>query len=131
MKKLVLDLETTVSEVDGRKDNTPFNPNNKMVSAHFCWLGETEVTSLVFHHNDQPVPDDPAPLTEVLMAAEMLIAHNAKFDVGWLVACGFPIPPKIFCTLIGEYVLAKGQRKELSLKAVAARRADYDYAEAS
>jgi DNA polymerase I-like protein with 3'-5' exonuclease and polymerase domains len=122
MKILIADLETTVQDLDGKTDNSPFNPNNKCVSAHFCWLGEP-VQTLVFHHNEKAVPDDPTPLREALEQADMLVAHNAKFDILWLTEMGFPIPEKVYCTMIGEYILAKGQRQQLSLKATAERRA--------
>lgn len=125
MNRLVLDLETTVQKIDGKIDNSPFNPNNKCVSAHFGWIGwETvdNVHSLVFHHNEQDHADPPAPLIAALLEADVLIAHNAKFDVLWLMEMGFPIPPSVYCTMIGEYILAKGQREQLSLKATALRR---------
>jgi len=122
MKKiLILDLETTVQRLDGKIDNSPFNPDNRCVSAHYCWLGEP-VQTLVFHHNDKPNPDSPAPLREALKQADVIVAHNAKFDVMWLMEMGFEIPPEVYCTMIGEYVLAKGQRQQLSLKATAERR---------
>tara|TARA_R100000951_G_scaffold112425_1_gene112754 strand:+ start:729 stop:1121 length:393 start_codon:yes stop_codon:yes gene_type:complete len=124
-KTLVLDLETTVQRFDGKTDNSPFNPNNKCVSAHFGWLGSDtvdEVTHLVFNHNDKATPDSPEPLRKVLSEADILVAHNAKFDVLWLRAMGMPIPPKIRCTMINEYILAKGQRTKLSLKETAQRR---------
>jgi hypothetical protein len=124
-RTLVLDLETTVQRFDGKIDNSPFNPLNKCVSAHFGWIGwdtVDEVTNLVFHHNEQDVPDSPEPLREALQEADVLVAHNAKFDVLWLKAMGMPIPPTIRCTMINEYILAKGQREKLSLKATAQRR---------
>jgi DNA polymerase I-like protein with 3'-5' exonuclease and polymerase domains len=122
MKKiLVLDLETTVQRFDGKIDNSPFNPDNRCVSAHYCWLGEP-VQTLAFHHNDKPNPDSPAPLREALKQADVIVAHNAKFDVMWLMEMGFEIPAEVYCTMIGEYVLAKGQREQLSLKATAERR---------
>jgi DNA polymerase III epsilon subunit-like protein len=58
----------------------------------------------------------------MLKQADVLVAHNAKFDVMWLLEMGFRIPDRIYCTMIGEYILAKGQREELSLKATAERR---------
>lgn len=124
MKRLVLDLETTVQKIAGKTDNSPFNPDNKCVSAHFGWLGwdtVDDVQNLVFHHNDQDRPDDPAPLIEALLDADMLIAHNAKFDVLWLTEMGMPIPPKVYCTMLAEYLLSKGQRRQISLKATAQR----------
>ena len=122
MNILILDLETTVQRFDHKIDNSPFNPSNKCVSAHFCFLGEP-VQNLVFHHNEQQTPDNPGPLREALEKADMIVAHNAKFDVMWLMEMGMPIPSDVYCTQIGEYILAKGQRKQLSLKATAERRA--------
>ena len=125
MKKLVLDLETTVQKIDGKTDNSPFNPDNACVSAHFAWLTEDgvgEVTNLVFNHNEHEKPDSIQPLVDALEQAEVLIAHNAKFDCLWLQEMGLDIPETIRCTMINEYILAKGQRTELSLKATANRR---------
>ena len=118
---LILDLETTVQKLNDKIDNAPFNPDNRCVSAHFCFLGEP-VQNLVFHHNEKDVADDPTPLREALAKADMMVAHNAKFDVMWLLEMGFRIPDRIYCTMIGEYVLTKGQRQQLSLKATAERR---------
>lgn len=125
MKRLVLDLETTVQKLGGKTDNSPFNPDNMCVSAHFGWLtdeGVKEVTNLVFNHNEKEQPDSMRPLEEALNEADVLIAHNAKFDCLWLQEMGLTLPPVIRCTMVNEYILAKGQRKELSLKATAQRR---------
>jgi len=125
MRVLVLDLETTVKKIEGKIDNSPFNPQNKCVSAHFGFLGwdtVDEVTNLVFHHNEIETPDSRKALEHSLEQADVLVAHNAKFDVAWLIAMGFDIPETVFCTMLCEYVLAKGQRQELSLKATAERR---------
>ncbi len=122
---LVLDLETTVQRHNDKIDNSPFNPKNRCVSAHFGWLGlktVDEVTHLVFNHNEKDIPDNPEPLREALNEADVLVAHNAKFDVLWLKAMGMPIPATIRCTMIYEYILAKGQRTQLSLKETAKRR---------
>ena len=125
MKILVLDLETTVQKIDGKTDNSPYHPDNKCVSAHFGfigWEGVDEVTNLVFHHNEQDVPDSPAQMQDALNKATLLICHNAKFDVTWLLEMGFKIPDQVYCTMIGEYILSKGQKRPLSLKAIAERR---------
>ncbi|MDA9159297.1 hypothetical protein N9O21_01925 [Rhodobacteraceae bacterium] len=114
-----------MQKIAGKTDNSPFNPKNKCVSAHFGWVGwETvdTVHTLVFHHNERREADDPTPLILALQKADVLIAHNAKFDILWLSEMGMPIPPAIYCTMIGEYILAKGQREQLSLKATALRR---------
>ena len=92
MRVLVLDLETTVQRFDGKIDNSPFNPDNRCVSAHYKWLDEGAVTSLVFHHRDQPTSDPIQPLREALSEADVLVAHNAKFDCMWLQEMGLTLP---------------------------------------
>ena len=39
-----------------------------------------------------------------------------------MLEAGFSIPKTVYCTMVGEYILARGQRQELSLKATAERR---------
>jgi len=126
MKTIVLDLETTVQFLeDGTKDNSPFNPKNRIVSAHWRELTDRDIgppTNRVYHHVEKPAPDSPEDLRSLLEATDLLIAHNAKYDVLYLREAGFPIPPNVYCTMIGEYILARGQRTELSLEAVAEKR---------
>ena len=125
MTTLVLDLETTVQRFDGKTDNSPFNPDNKLVSAHFGRLGwdtVDEVHSLVFHHDQKPEPDSRQLLEDMLWEADILVCHNAKFDCAWLREMGFTLPSKIVCTMVQEYCLSKGQRRLLSLKETAKRR---------
>ena len=125
-KVLVLDLETTVQYLGTKTDNSPFNPDNKCVSAHFAMMDERgkldDVTNLVFHHVEKDVPDSPAALKAALDSADVLVAHNAKFDCLWLTQMGFTLPKRIYCTMIGEYILAKGQNTVLKLSAIAEAR---------
>jgi len=118
---LFLDLETTVQRFDGKIDNSPFNPDNKCVSAHFA-MNADPITHLVFHHDEKNQADSPALLQEALSQADIVVCHNAKFDVQWLLEMGFTIKGSVYCTMIGEYILAKGQRQKLSLKDTAERR---------
>lgn len=124
---LVLDLETTVQKLDGKWDNSPKNPNNKMVSAHYALITEDgvgEVTNDFYYHDEKKRSDDPRKLMKALKKAKGCIAHNRKFDSFWLMETGFKeyMPENWYCTMQAEYLLAKGQRTELSLKAVAERR---------
>ena len=136
---LVLDLETTVEKRDNKWDNSPKNPNNKIVSAHYGWLGETSVEDVqndFYYHKELTTPDDPKKLQGYLDKAIGLIFHNSKFDAFWLLEAGFRIPDHIYCTMIAEYILGKGRntevvkdedgkdqvvRREISLKATAQR----------
>ena len=126
MRTIVLDLETTVQFLeDGTKDNSPFNPKNRIVSAHWRMVHNRDIgpaNDLVFFHEEKETPDGPESLIEALEDSDLLVAHNAKYDVMYLQEAGFPIPPNVYCTMIGEYILARGQVVEKSLEAVAERR---------
>lgn len=122
---LVLDLETTIQWVEGRIDNSPKNPFNKCVAAYYGWLGfETVETvhKLIWYHNDYDGCDPVDHLEAALKRAKGLICHNSKFDIEWLQEMGFTIPPLVYDTMICEFLLAKGQRRALSLKESALRR---------
>ena len=124
MNVLFLDGETTVCKLGDKTDNSPKNPNNKAVA--FYWAKSDpvflDVEFSVFYHNEQPVPDSRDALQEALDWADVMVCHNAKFDAFWLLEMGFRIPDRIYCTMVAEYILARGQRTELSLKATAERR---------
>ena len=124
--EIVLDLETTVQQLtDNIKDNSPFNPKNKIVSAHWRMVEDGELgepKNAIFYHNELDTADSPEELIADLKRASKVIAHNAKFDLLYLQESNFPIPKKVHCTMVGEYLLARGQHIEKSLKATALRR---------
>ena len=122
MKILVADLETTVNITSERKDNSPFHPKNKLVSAHWKFLDDPAVQTRVFYHVEKSTPDSADDFRSALEEAEVLVCHNAKFDVQWLKEIGFPLPSKIYCTMIGEYIFSRAQGIPLSLKETAIRR---------
>ena len=119
------DLETTVQFEDHGKDNSPKNPKNKIVSAHWRVIEDGVIgpaKRAIFHHDEKRIGDTRYPIQGDLDRCEISVWHNAKFDVSWMLEAGFEIPPRVYCTMIGEYILARGQRQELSLKATAERR---------
>ena len=121
---LFLDLETTVKKIGDKTDNSPKNPENKLVSGYWAKGGVTplKVEYSVFFHNECEIPNSRHDMQEALDWADILVCHNAKFDAFWLLEMGFRIPDRIYCTMVAEYLLARGQRTELSLKATAERR---------
>lgn len=57
-----------------------------------------------------------------LSSGALLIAHHAKFEIGWLRREGYESPAgTTFCTQIGEYVLSGNRRLPLNLDSVASR----------
>lgn len=125
MRIIVFDLETTVQRNEGSIDNSPFNPKNKMVSAHWLIIEDGvigEVNSRVFYHNEIEKSDSPDDFIQALKSAQIGVAHNAKFDLLYCMEAGLPIPPEMYCTMIGEYIFARAQPLSKSLKATAERR---------
>lgn len=126
MRVIVLDLETTVQRLeDGTKDNSPFHPKNRIVSAHWSFIENGvigPVNTSVFFHKERPVPDAPDGLIAALKSADRIVAHNAKYDVMYSLEAGFEVPKEVWCTMIGEYILARAQQIEKGLEATAERR---------
>lgn len=63
-------------------------------------------------------------IQEKIDKAQLLVFHNAKFDLSWLIKCGIKFQHKpVWCTMIGEYVLyGQNPNIKLSLNACASRR---------
>lgn len=121
---MVSDLEVKVSLVDGEIDNSPKNPDNYCVSAHWLFI-ENGVIGPVHHavwnHNDKEVPDARQPYQDALNSVQLCVFHNAKFDWGWLRDMEFDLP-RIECTQIREFLFAQARSWLLSLKETADRR---------
>lgn len=145
MKVLICDLETTVEWVEDLDeetekttiviDNSPFNPNNRIVTAHWRKLeindaityddiikGLGDAKHSVFYHNEYPTSDSRQELQEALNWADVFVAHNAKYDFMYLKEAGFDVPDTVRCTMIGEYILARGVELPFSLEETAKRR---------
>lgn len=129
---LVLDVENTVQrDSEGRIDGSPFNIENYLVSVGACYAHENllpkDVTYEFFAHNDLP-PDFSGQqgfqlIQNLIDSADVLVGHNLKYDLHWLRQCNFNIEGKeYYCTMIGEYVLARGQKLSMSLAESAKRR---------
>lgn len=125
MRVIVFDLETTVQRNDGVIDNSPFHPKNRMVSAHWLMIEDGilgKPQSRVFYHNEIERSDSPDDFIQALKSADLGVAHNAKFDLLYLMESGLPTPATMYCTMIGEYIFARAQQVNKSLKATAERR---------
>lgn len=146
MKYLILDIETAVQWVEDIDedtgtvtkvtDNSPFNPNNKIVSVHWRKLeiqedavsyddiiaGLGDAKHSVFYHNEYNKSDSREELQEALNWADVFVAHNAKYDYMYLKEAGFDVPDTVHCTMIAEYILARGVQLPFSLEETAKRR---------
>lgn len=125
-KVLVWDFETTVQDVDGKTDNSPFNVKNRcvgvwwlMITNHGSVIGP--VNRAVWNHNEKDKPDSRDEFQAALDEADLVVAHNAKFDTIWLYETGFNLSSPIWCTMIAEFVFSRAQRVALSLAETAYR----------
>ena len=121
---LGIDIETTVQKTDKGLDNSPFNPDNYIVSCGAQFLHDDAGKYYFFKHNIAECDPGKAKfeLQGMIDMADILVGHNIKFDLLWLIEAGFTIECPVYCTMIGEYVLARGQKMPLSLAETAKRR---------
>jgi len=124
MRVLGIDVETTVQKAERGLDNSPFNPDNYLVSCGIHWLGEETGEYYFFNHNTAEYDAQASykAVQQAIKEADILVGHNLKYDLLWLTETGFDIDCDYYCTMIGEYVLARGQKMPLSLSETAKRR---------
>ncbi len=73
------------------------------------------------HAEQEPTTEGRAIVQLKLDEASLLIMHNAAHDLVWLWESGFTYEGEIFDTMLGEYILQRGQKEPLSLEACAER----------
>jgi len=138
-----LDCETTYQVINGKKDPSPYNPNNKLVSVAYCSLSIDDflkhwvkninppINFLLFYHvvsergvqSENIVSTDSQiqnkqQLQEVLNNTTELVCHHTKFDLAWLWESGFKYTGSIDCTMNRQYVLNRGVKKSISLESL-------------
>lgn len=107
---VTLDFETTNIE-----KGSPLVEANNIVLA--CWDGGGGMD------NQWGTELDMRRLVEACNNAAFLVAHNAKFELGWLARCGYDIGSRpVYCTMVGEWVLSGNRRWPLNLDACLERR---------
>ena len=113
-----LDVETTfhVGETK-RADPTPFHPNNRLVSVQYNTC-QDKTPKFVWFYHEKVNPDlkkSHSQVQQILDETTLLVGHNIKFDLVWLWESGFTYNGRVYDTMIGEYILLKGQKYSLSL----------------
>lgn len=100
----VLDFETTNLEFGDSR-----NPKNRIVMAAYAREGHG--AQLAERQERLPLPP-----------RGILVAHNAKFELGWLIRLGYDVSNLlVWDTMIAEYVIAGNRRVPLDLGSVAER----------
>jgi DNA polymerase I-like protein with 3'-5' exonuclease and polymerase domains len=107
---VTLDYETTNIE-----HGSPLVEDNNIVLA--CWQDQ----SGTYHEWGNEL--EMGRLVTACNNADFLVAHNAKFELGWLARCGYDIGSRpVYCTMVGEWVLSGNRRWPLNLDACLERR---------
>jgi DNA polymerase I-like protein with 3'-5' exonuclease and polymerase domains len=127
----VLDVENSVQHTvytdrNGKQekvlDLSPYHPKNELVSIGYNAdpLKSADVGYLCFNHNELEADVNAFGITqEVLDNTGLLIGHNLKHDLAWLLSCGFKYDGALWDTMIAEYVLLRGIKRPIGLKHLA------------
>ena len=109
---VVIDFETTNKEYGASR----LTDNTLMMAS--WWNNDTGV----LRHCYRDEYNQPA-LRRDIERADYIVAHNAKFELGWLARCGMKRGSKLVaCTQIAEYVIAGNRKMPLDLDSTLARR---------
>ena len=112
-----VDVETSWQVTStGGYDPSPFHPDNILVSVgindEYYFTNHSERIDKGCYHDIQSVLDK----------TTLLIGHNIKFDLMWLLESGFKYNGRVYDTMLGEYILNRGIRKSLTLEMSCRRR---------
>ena len=114
----VLDIETTSR--GPKRSPSPFYPENYLVSVGYKAIDIEEY--FCFKHDTEPSnPCARDYLDEQLAKTTLLIGHNIKFDLSWLLECGFEYSGKVYDTMIYEYLKSGGMHDNLDLSSCCRR----------
>tara|TARA_X000001388_G_scaffold63942_1_gene49975 strand:- start:5273 stop:7315 length:2043 start_codon:yes stop_codon:yes gene_type:complete len=119
--KLVLDVENTVTNRNGKMHLDPFEPTNSLVMVGMLTEDNREI-QVVFDHAKEPNTLNGTNLVQnTLNNTTLLIGHNIAYDLVWLWESGFTYTGSVFDTMLGEYVLQRGIKQSLKLQDCAER----------
>jgi DNA polymerase I-like protein with 3'-5' exonuclease and polymerase domains len=109
--KTVLDIECTFqTDEKGKRDPSPLNPLNKLVS--IGWQEVDEPGYSLYYSDPDSCKHE---LQQYLTSTTLLIGHNIKFDLQWLIECGFTYEGDLWDTMLYEYTKAGGVHTPLNL----------------
>jgi len=135
---MVLDVETTFKEVNGKTNPSPFVEGNKLVSIGLQqfrtesgqvfvsedksgWISPVEYYKFSHDSGDDSEKSHKI-INTYLKETKLLIGHNIKFDLQWLLECGFAYGGAVYDTMVIEYLIAGGIKCDLTLDGCCKRR---------
>ena len=116
--KLTIDVENDVLKRGGKIHMDPFEADNKLVMVGILTDKGNEY---LFRTDTDEQTVWVEKIQSLLDSATMLIGHNIVHDLMWLWESNFTYDGEIFDTMLGEYILQRGQKQPLSLEACAER----------
>ena len=132
---MVLDVETTFKEVNGKTNPSPFVEGNKLVSIGVQSFRTdinskdtnaqltAEIEYYKFSHDSGDESEKSHKIiNNYLEETKLLIGHNIKFDLQWLLECGFAYGGAVYDTMVIEYLIAGGIKCDLTLDGCCKRR---------
>lgn len=116
----VIDLETTQTlDKRGNMNPSPYLPENRIVCVGWK-MQQAEARCVWFYHEDRkPTPNGFEEVQCVLDQTKLLVAHNMKFDLAWLLEAGFKYEGALYDTMCVEYLLNRARKRSLQLKSLA------------
>ena len=116
-----VDVETSWQKNEnGGYDPSPFHPDNILVSVGLnSYFGDEYYFT---NHSERIDSGCAIKIQETLDKTTLLVGHNIKFDLMWLLESGFKYTGRVYDTMLGEYILNRGVRKSLTLEMCCRRR---------
>jgi len=116
-----VDVETSWQRNEnGGYDPSPFHPDNILVSVG---LDSKYGDEYYFTNHSERIDRGCAvKIQDTLNKTTLLVGHNIKFDLMWLLESGFKYNGRVYDTMLGEYILNRGVRKSLTLEMCCRRR---------
>jgi len=112
-----VDVETSWQKTEtGGYDPSPFHPDNILVS-----VGINDEYYFT-NHSERIDRGCAVKIQDTLNKTTLLVGHNIKFDLMWLLEAGFKYTGRVYDTMLGEYILNRGIRKSLTLEMCCRRR---------
>jgi DNA polymerase I-like protein with 3'-5' exonuclease and polymerase domains len=112
-----VDVETSWQKTEtGGYDPSPFHEDNILVS-----VGINEQYYFT-NHSERVDKGCYEKIQDTLDKTTLLVGHNIKFDLMWLLEAGFKYTGRVYDTMLGEYILNRGVRKSLTLEMSCRRR---------
>ena len=116
----VFDIETTM--LGPNKSPSPYHHENYLVSVGWKCEELLDEYVCIQHNHESSTVNARLDIQSVLNRTTVFIAHNVKFDLSWLLECGFTYDGATYDTMVYEYLDAGGTYADIDLSSSCRRR---------